>query len=428
MAKLPKNDPKALIAAMESDLHATSGADLSGLVFKGLTVDKQILFGSANLRRSDFRNAKLRAVGFQDSDLSDSDFSGATLDGSYSTSAKFVRVNLEGARIHQSLFSGADFTEVRARGLALEKTGWPSILAGANLQGARLKDTSSMGTDARKADFSKADLSKGIYQETDFRDARLIDADLTGTEWDKCDFRGADLTGATLAKAKFSKCLWDERTRWPGTAPKGAVWKGKGKPPAGAASTPAPGLKPAALKPIGEVSNWGDPLLISDAAAAKGWKGAGPDGKSTEYRRACKAVSKGSAASFAFGDARGILWDVQGEGTAYVFRVEGGLMLVRPWLGDGDDEAEAAGILAALPPVKAKAAGMHHFSSDVVAVLGSAYDAGRLPIKVSKKGVAAHGDDSEALLVALPRGKYRLQSDRVTRPEGEAIRLFLTRA
>ena len=58
MAKLPKNDPKALIAAMEADLHATDGADLSGLVFKGLKVDKQILFENANLKRADFRNAR----------------------------------------------------------------------------------------------------------------------------------------------------------------------------------------------------------------------------------------------------------------------------------------------------------------------------------------------------------------------------------
>jgi hypothetical protein len=196
--------------------------------------------------------------------------------------------------------------------------------------------------------------------------------------------------------------------------------------PAPEPRTIPPRPKQPSLKPVGEVSSWGDPLLVVDAASAREWRGAGPDGKSPEYRRACRAIAKASVTPFSSGAVRGFLWDVQGEGTVYVFRTPEGLMLVRPWMEDGDDEEETAGILAAVPSAKTISAGSQSFLSGGVAFLGSAYDARELPMKVSRKGVNSHGEDSEALLVAAPRGTCRLRCDRVKRPEGQAVRMFLT--
>jgi hypothetical protein len=64
---------------------------------------------------------------------------------------------------------------------------------------------------------------------------------------------------------------------------------------------------------------------------------AAPD---TDYARACEALT-GDVAFLKLGDAPGLVWELEGPGTANIGRAEDGLLLLRSWAGGGDDEDTA---------------------------------------------------------------------------------------
>ncbi|MGW9211910.1 hypothetical protein ACWGR4_33690 [Embleya sp. NPDC055664] len=87
----------------------------------------------------------------------------------------------------------------------------------------------------------------------------------------------------------------------------------------------------------------GGPLLVCDADAFPHWSGAvhGPDYEldpACDYARAMSAVDDRDAAIVTFGarhEHSGLVWDLEGEGTAEIATAADGFLLVRSWIPPG---------------------------------------------------------------------------------------------
>src|SRR5579871_680659 len=97
-------------------------------------------------------------------------------------------------------------------------------------------------------------------------------------------------------------------------------------------------LTSIAMKYLGAVSSEGGPLLLADARLARDWRGSDEDG--SDYARACDlfAGEERPGGPISIGQGQGIVWDLEDAGTADVFRVETGrIVLVGAWLDEPND-------------------------------------------------------------------------------------------
>lgn len=183
-------------------------------------------------------------------------------------------------------------------------------------------------------------------------------------------------------------------------------------------------------KLLGIVTSFGDPLLLVDRTAALGWPGVGAgDDFSPEYQRALEALD-GDGVAFAVGGMRGALWDIQGEGAAYVFATGNGLLLVRPWMNDDvvADEAEAAVRLAAVRAKRRpRKIAVVRIASGQLVVMGSA-TSGEVASEAAATAPWVRLGEDEGILVALPCGDYEVTCDGVESDAGEARRCWLAPA
>ncbi|MFE2865641.1 hypothetical protein [Embleya sp. NPDC059259] len=126
-------------------------------------------------------------------------------------------------------------------------------------------------------------------------------------------------------------------------------------------------------------STLGGPLLICDADAFPYWSGAvhRPDYEldpTCDYARAMSAADDADAAVIRFGDHHehtGLIWDLDGEGTAEIATADDGFLLVRSWIPLGRTQAprrRAATAAATQEP----AAGDLHIRGDHIVVVWAA--------------------------------------------------------
>ncbi|MFF6973970.1 MULTISPECIES: hypothetical protein [Streptomyces] len=112
-------------------------------------------------------------------------------------------------------------------------------------------------------------------------------------------------------------------------------------------SDSAPGSRPAYTWTSATVNSLGGPLLVCEADAFAHWGGAehGPGGEpdpACDYGRALSAVDDEETGFIRFGDRgehKGLLWDMEGEGTAEVALSADGFLLLRSWLPQGGTAA-----------------------------------------------------------------------------------------
>jgi hypothetical protein len=88
------------------------------------------------------------------------------------------------------------------------------------------------------------------------------------------------------------------------------------------------------FREINYVNSEGGPLLLVDANYGNFWSGIdGPD-----YDRACEFFDSHPlfpGGPISIGDGNGLLWEMSGAGTAYIFdREDNGLVIVRTWPAD----------------------------------------------------------------------------------------------
>src|SRR5215470_11302259 len=94
-----------------------------------------------------------------------------------------------------------------------------------------------------------------------------------------------------------------------------------------------------ALEDIGRVSGEGGPLLLTDLITVTSWRGIEEGGK--DYERACDLLGEGpgtEGCAIAIGRETGVVWEIEGGGTAGVFRRGQDYAIVtRIWPEDPDD-------------------------------------------------------------------------------------------
>jgi hypothetical protein len=183
------------------------------------------------------------------------------------------------------------------------------------------------------------------------------------------------------------------------------------------------------LVEIGHVSGEGGPLLLVDWKTAPGWRGVENGGK--DYERVCALLNEEPRVEgrvVTVGSGSGLVWEMEGGGTAEVFRRGSQYAVVsRTWLEDPDD-LEASRMLAEAPVRDGIQIGELTIPSGVLAVLWAPED-GRAFESLDPEGLPT-GDMSmggTGLTLQLEPGVYDCFHDSVTNGAGDARRCHLVR-
>jgi hypothetical protein len=180
---------------------------------------------------------------------------------------------------------------------------------------------------------------------------------------------------------------------------------------------------------IGHVSGEGGPLLIADREIALQWRGA--DAGSEDYDRACVLLDSGGdteLGTIAIADGQGVLWEMEGGGTADVFsRGPDRAVISRTWLEDPADEG-AQRVLAEAPTAELERFAELRVTSGIVAVLWAAENGGAFE-ELDEEGLPA-GEMSmggTGLTFKLAPGVYDCFHDTLSNEAGDARRCHLIR-
>jgi hypothetical protein len=184
-----------------------------------------------------------------------------------------------------------------------------------------------------------------------------------------------------------------------------------------------------ALEEIGHVSGEGGPLLLVDRMTAISWRGVEAGGK--DYERACAVLEvrleiEGGAIEIDHGV--GLVWDMEGGGTAGVFRrARNYVVVARIWPKDPDD-SEAFLTLAAAHSVDLCKIAELPIISGTLAILWAPED-GRAFESIDPFGLPM-GEMSmggTGLTLELASGIYDCFHDSVVNAAGEVRRCHLIR-
>ncbi|NEP00737.1 MAG: hypothetical protein F6K58_19140 [Symploca sp. SIO2E9] len=163
-----------------------------GVALLGGYVGWRTLAGDKNfswLRRIAIVFAAIGGTNFYNANLTEADFTGATLKNTDLRKATLIRTRWYQAKKLDRIRPGKTYLQSpKVRQLLIEGQGQNQnfdyqSLRGVNLQGANLADASFIGADLTQANLQDADLSR---------------ATLVQTQLDKADLTGATLTGATI--------------------------------------------------------------------------------------------------------------------------------------------------------------------------------------------------------------------------------------
>jgi hypothetical protein len=140
----------------------------------------------------------------------------------------------------------------------------------------------------------------------------------------------------------------------------------------------------------------------------------------TDYAKACEALT-GDVAFLKLGDAPGLVWELEGPGTASIARAEDSLLLLRIWEGGGDDddsEAEQAARAYAETAEEGEVdAGSIRFTSGSIVVVWS-------PVAAADTvGEAATEEEVTRALSAASKNSPAAQLHAVGSPVGAIVRL-----
>ena len=184
-----------------------------------------------------------------------------------------------------------------------------------------------------------------------------------------------------------------------------------------------------ALEEIGYVSGEGGPLLLADRMIAVSWRGCEAGGK--DYERACALLLDErpiEGCSIGIAQGVGLVWDMEGDGTAAVFRrAPSYALLTRIWPEDPYDP-EALRTLAEAPSVDRSRIAELSIRSGILAVLWAPED-GRAFESLDSMGLPM-GEMSmggTGLTLELAAGLYNCFHDFVENAAGEARRCHLVR-
>ncbi len=393
-SKAPKRKAE-LVRTLKADaLHDETdlrGTDLSGAELEDLVIGQ-------DLRKAKLANTVWRRCDFASSaQFAGADLTGAVFEDCYFDTG-FASKNMEG---------------VKAPGVTFLRCGGELVLKGADLRGARFIDLDpDPRLDLTKAKAEKLELRMTFSGEDDI-EVKGAGADLRGARI------GFDVTAERRRELARDK---NPRIKWTTGQFRGAKTDKETRivyaPLPGKGSTAKPlidELGPAS-EVIGRIDSvnsllW---LLMVDGADAAGWTGAGADGTGGDFARA-ERVRNGS---IAVGKAQGIICNVaESSGSSYIFRVDGGIVLIDHLRRGKMPEPklkQALGLrVAQFPVTGARRIGRVTVKSGCLALL-MPYEKGAFSaaeLRAARGGTAAKNSGSGRALVPLANGDYDVLSD-----------------
>lgn len=150
------------------------------------------------LRGTSFKTANKTAK----TNLSDADFSGATLNNCDFSHALVTRARFKGAKgLKRASLDGTILGDKAVRDLLVTGHGQQNY-RGKNLQGANLAEAKLDGVD-----FTEADLSGAILRDADLTGAILAATNLTGADLSGADLSGANLNRTILVETNLERAI-----------------------------------------------------------------------------------------------------------------------------------------------------------------------------------------------------------------------------
>lgn len=168
-----------------------TGAEIVAVDFSATHAESTVLWRETDLRGCRFAGIRYAQAVFQDCDLEETDFSGASI-----TKGAFVGIRAKGI-CFRDLNLGTGCFALACR------------LDGADFSGARLNEVSFREAALRGADFSRAELRGCDFSSCDLRESRFYAADARCARLVRADLGDADLGSCNLAGAVLQQARLD---------------------------------------------------------------------------------------------------------------------------------------------------------------------------------------------------------------------------
>ncbi|WP_028583999.1 DUF2169 domain-containing protein [Desulfogranum mediterraneum] len=182
-------------------------ADLAGSCFERATIEMS-LFSDAKATEASFAGAQLKKCLFKKTVLDRVDFSGASFPATLFHGAQGVEVCFRGADLSRGRMAGAaQFPGADFSGITMEQ----GSFLDSNLRETDFSGASIHSSLMERCDFSQAQLPAISAQETRFKGSNFEQANLRGSNLYASSFKKArlveaDLSGSNLFAADFFKC------------------------------------------------------------------------------------------------------------------------------------------------------------------------------------------------------------------------------
>jgi len=178
---------------------------------------------------------------------------------------------------------------------------------------------------------------------------------------------------------------------------------------------------------LGYINAEGGPLLLMDSVLVPYWKGI----EESDYNRACAIFDNNpeiQGAEIDIGPGRGVLWEMQGAGTADVFKhSESHICVTRIWPHDPKD-SRAPQLIAEQPLRRDHHIGDLLVESGVLVILWAPENGSGIKLLPDAAVSRPTGDmaiDTAGLIVRVPRSSFSCFHDTVEVPAGVGRRLHL---
>lgn len=180
------------------------------------------------------------------------------------------------------------------------------------------------------------------------------------------------------------------------------------------------------MQHIGFINTEGGPLLLIDSALARSW--AGVEGH--DYERACEVFDwhpGANAAAISVGSGSGLIWEMNGAGTANIYKTEdNGIVIVRAWLARNAETSELK-TFAEEPTENLAELGVMEVDSNAIVILWATESGCGVNDSASQqiRRPQQMNLDNAGLIIPLTSGQYEAKHDFIKRSGSEAWRLHL---
>lgn len=178
---------------------------------------------------------------------------------------------------------------------------------------------------------------------------------------------------------------------------------------------------------LGYINAEGGPLLVADGSRVSGWKGI----EGADYDRACAIFDSDPAlegAEIDLGDGNGVLWEMQGPGTAFVYMLnESHYVIVRIWPRT-PQESSAPQTIAEQPFERTARIGRLSIESGILAVFWAVEEGAGMNLRDGIAVGRPTGDlsiENAGLILRVPNSQFSCFYDNVDVPAGIGRRLHL---